>query len=221
MKVNKIVESAMKQLGIIASGESVTGNELVDALSSLQALLAQWCTDRLYVHKATILTIPLTKGANTYLIGKVSGDCCEYEVTCCGDVLARPDIEFEITSISDRAWLDDQEIRIVRDLNNTAEHVKVWYQVDNPNWLFHVKEDAAELKLKAYTLPYDLCDHDELHLPKEYERALITSLALEIAPMFGVEPSGLLLRNQASAISILKRANSTPYYVKNDLPVGF
>ncbi len=220
MKVNKIVESAMKQLGIVASGESVTGDELVDALSSLQALLAQWCTDRLYVHKATILTLPLTKGANTYLIGKVSGDCCEYEVTCCGDLLMRPDIEFEITSISDRAWLDGEEIRLVRDLNNTAEHVKVWYQVDNPNWLFHVIEDASELKIKAYTLPYDLCAHDELHLPPQYERALITSLALEVAPMFGVEPSMLLLKNQANAVDLLRRSNSTPFYVKNDLPVG-
>lgn len=224
MKVNKIVESAMKQLGIVASGESVTGDELVDALSCLQALLAQWCTDRLYVHKATILTLPLTKGANTYLIGKVSGDCCEYEVTCCGDLLMRPNIEFEITSISDRAWLDGKEIRLVRDLNDTAECVKVWYQVDNPNWLFHVAEDASELKIKAYTLPYDLCAHDELHLPPQYERALITSLALEIAPMFGVEPSGILLRNQAQAIVMLKRANITPIYAanaRNELPVGF
>ena len=85
-------------------------------------------------------------------------------------------------------------------------------------------EDASELKIKAYTLPYDLCAHDELHLPPQYERALITSLALEIAPMFGVEPSGILLRNQAQAIVMLKRANITPIYAanaRNELPVGF
>ncbi|MEG2264214.1 MAG: hypothetical protein RSC68_07665, partial [Acinetobacter sp.] len=71
MNVNKIVSSALKQLGIIASGEKATGDELVDALDSLRGLLAQWATDRLHVHKATILTLPLTKGVGTYLVGKI------------------------------------------------------------------------------------------------------------------------------------------------------
>ena len=223
MNVNKIVESAMKQLGVLASGENATGDELVDVLDSLRGLLAQWATDRLHVHKATILTLPLTKGVGTYLIGKIEGDCCEYELTCCGDVLARPDLSAEISHISDRAWLDDQEITLARDLNNTASNIKVWYQMDNPNWIFHVKEAAKELKIKVYTLPFNLCDHDELHLPPQYERALITSLALEIAPMFAVEPSNMLLRNQSQAITILKRANVTPIYVTNsalEIPAG-
>ena len=223
MNVNKIVESAMKQLGLVAAGEKVTGDELVDALDSLRGLLAQWATDRLYVHKATILTLPLTKGIGAYLIGKITGDCCEYELTCCGEVLDRPDLPAEISHISDRAWLDDQEITMVRDLNNTASNVKIWYQMDNPNWTFHVRESAKELKIKVYTLPYDLCDHDELHLPPQYERALITTLALEIAPMFGVEPSATLFRNQNQAITILKRANVTPILATNsamEIPAG-
>ena len=223
MNVNKIVESAMKQLGVLASGENATGDELVDVLDSLRGLLAQWATDRLHVHKATILTLPLTKGVGTYLIGKIEGDCCEYELTCCGEVLDQPDLTAEISHISDRAWLDDEEITLVRDLNNTASNVKVWYQMDNPSWIFHVKESAKELKIKVYTLPYDLCDHDELHLPPQYERALITSLALEIAPMFAVEPSNMLLRNQSQAITILKRANVTPILATNsalEIPAG-
>jgi len=223
MNVNKIVESAMKQLGVLASGENATGDELVDVLDSLRGLLAQWATDRLHVHKATVLTLPLTKGVGTYLIGKIEGDCCEYELTCCGEVLDRPNLTAEISHISDRAWLDDEEITLVRDLNNTANNVKVWYQMDNPSWIFHVKESAKELKIKVYTLPYDLCDHDELHLPPQYERALITSLALEIAPMFAVEPSNMLLRNQSQAITILKRANVTPIYATNsalEIPAG-
>ena len=223
MLVSRIVEMSLKELGVLASGEKVTGDELVDALDSLRGLLAQWATDRLHVHKATILTLPLTKGVGTYLIGKIQGDCCEYELTCCGDVLDQPDLTAEISHISDRAWLDDQEITLARDLNNTASNVKVWYQMDNPNWIFHVKEAAKELKIKVYTLPYDLCDHDELHLPPQYERALITSLALEIAPMFAVEPSNMLLRNQSQAITILKRANVTPILATNsalEIPAG-
>ncbi|MCK4089795.1 hypothetical protein [Acinetobacter radioresistens] len=222
MNVSKIVEAALKQLGVLAAGETAQGDEIADALSSLQDLLHQWATDRLYVHKATILTLPLSKGANTYLIGKIEGDCCQYELTCCGEVLQRPDLTAEISHISERAWLDDEEITLVRDTNSSSNscYVRVWYEVDSPSWRFHVKDHAKELKIKVFTLPYDLCPHDELHLPPHYERALKLTLALEIAPMFGVEPSGLLLKNQANAIEFLKRSNITPLYVKNSLPVG-
>lgn len=219
MNVRKIVELALKQLGVLAAGENAEADELADALDSLQCLLAQWATDRLYVHKANILTLPI-KGKGTYLIGKVASDCCEYAVTCCGDVLHRPDLKAEISHISDRAWLDSDEITLIRDLNNTASFVQVWYEVDAPNWKFHVLDDAKELKIKAYTLPYELCDHDELHLPQSYERPLYLSLAVEIAPMFGVEPSITLLTNQRNAITMLKRGNSTPLYAKNDLNIG-
>ncbi|AYA04624.1 hypothetical protein BEN74_18760 [Acinetobacter sp. WCHAc010034] len=222
MNVSKIATMALKQLGILAAGESAEASELADAVDSLRGLLAQWATDRLYVHKAQILTLRLSKGIGTYLIGKIEGDCCEYELTCCGDVLLRPDLKAEISHISDRARLDGKEITLVRDLNNTAlkNHVQVWYQADAPNWVFHVRENAKELKIKVYTLPFELCAHDELHLPQNYERALILSLALEVAPMFGVEPSITLAANQRNALSLLQSSNITPIYAKNDLPVG-
>lgn len=219
MNVSKIVEKALKKLGVLASGEKSSAEEVADALDDLKALLAQWATQRMLVHKATLITIPL-KGAGTYQVGKIEGDCCEYEISCCGDVLTRPDVKAEISHISDRAWLDDDEITMVRDTNNTASNVRVWYEVDHPNWLFHVKSCAKELKIKTYTLPYDLCFHDELHIPAHYERALVLALALEIAPMFGVEPSQLIYTAHSQAMTILKRSNSTPLYSKNDLRIG-
>lgn len=220
MDVSKIINGALKQLGILAAGENAQAGEMADAIDSLKDLLSQWATMRLYVHKAQILTLPLTKGAATYTIGKIEGECCQYEVTCAGAVLATPDLNAEISKISDRAWLDDEEIRLVRDLNDSASNVQVWYQEDQPNWLFHVLDGASELKLKVYTLPFKLCAHDELSIPPQYERALKLSLTIEIAPMFGIEPSQMLLMNQRQAIEILKRSNSTPLYVKNDLGIG-
>lgn len=223
MNVNKIIESAMKQLGLVATGEKVTGEELVDALDSLRGLLAQWATDRLYVHKASFLTLPLLHGKGTYLIGRIEGDCCEYELTCCGEVLDRPDLSAEITHISDYAWLDGEKFNLTRDSNDSTSKDRVRYEIDAPNWKFHVLEDAKELKIKAYALPFDLCDHDELHLPQSYERPLILSLALDIAPMFGVEPSMTLITNQRNAVNMLKRSNVTPIYATNsalEIPAG-
>lgn len=221
MNVSRLIELSLKQLGVLAAGENAEANELIDAMDSLRGLLAQWATQRLYVYKSIIIDIPLTNGKATYLVGKIDGDCCEYEVSCCGvPLLEQPDIQAEISHISDRAWLDGEEIRLIRDLNNTASNVAAWYEVDEPNWKFHVLKSGSWLKIKALALPFDLCNHDELQIPPSYERPLILSLAVEIAPMFGIEPTQTLFMNQRQSIDMLKRSNSTPFYVKNDLPVG-
>lgn len=220
MNVSKIINGALKQLGILAAGENAQAGEMADAIDSLKGLLSQWATMRLHVYKAQILTLPLSRGAATYTIGKIDGECCQYEVTCEGSVIATPDLNAEIARVLDRAWLDDKEIRLVRDLNDSASNVRVWYQEDSPNWLFHVLDTASELKLKVFTLPYQICAHDELAIPPQYERALKLSLAVEIAPMFGVEPTQLLLMNCRNAMTLLKESNSTPLYVNNDLGIG-
>ena len=44
MNVTKIIESALKQLGVLAAGENAEANELVDAVDVLRGLLSQWAT---------------------------------------------------------------------------------------------------------------------------------------------------------------------------------
>lgn len=195
MNVSKLVDLALKQLGVLASGENAKANEVADAVDSLRGLLAQWATDRLYVYKVLPITLNLT-GKGEYTLSQT------------------------VDSISDIAKLDDCEIKLIRDLNDTGIYVKVRYTEELPYWKFNVLCDAKKLVIKAFTLPTTLDAQDEIELPIKYERALVLSLALEIAPMFGVDPSMLLIKNQSSAIDLLKRSNSTPTYAKNDLPVG-
>jgi len=195
MNVSKLIDLALKQLGTLAAGENANADEVADAVDSLRGLLAQWATDRLYVYKVQPITLNLT-GTGTYLLDQ------------------------EIQSLSDIAKLDDEQINLIRDLNNTGNYIPVIYTEQLPYWSFKVLVDAKKLELKAYVLPTTLQAEDEIELPTKYERPLILSLALEIAPMFGVEPSALLLKNQANAIDLLKRSNSVPAYAQNDLPVG-
>ncbi|WP_180129031.1 MULTISPECIES: hypothetical protein [unclassified Acinetobacter] len=195
MNVSKLIELSLKQLGVLAAGENAEANEIADAVDSLRGLLAQWATERLYIYKVQPVTVDL-HGAGTYTLNET------------------------IQSLSDHAKLDDADILMIRDLNNTGTYIPVVYTEQHPFWKFQVLEDAKKLEINAHVLPTELESFDEIELPIKYERPLILSLALEIAPMFGVEPSALLIRNQASAIDLLKRSNSTPFYVNNDLPIG-
>lgn len=193
---------SLKQLGVLAAGESVQGDELSDALIAFEGLLAQWATQHLYVYKASDVVIPLS-GVGVYTVGPLAAD-----------------VVADIQSISDKAFLDDQEIALVRDTNDSKPDAQVVYSVGVPNWTFSVLTTGDELKIKVHSLPVDLAAQNELAVPSNYQRPLVLSLAVELAPMFGVEPTQMLLLNQRNAVEMLKRSNTTPLYVKNDLPIG-
>lgn len=193
---------SLKQLGVLAAGESVQGGELADALITLEGLLSQLATQKLYIYKSTDVVIPLS-GVNSYTVGPLAAD-----------------IAADIQGVSDKAFLDDQEITLIRDTNNSKPDAQVVYSVGVPNWTFTVLTTGDELRIKVYSLPSDLVAQNELIVPSNYQRPLVLSLAVELAPMFGIEPTQMLLLNQRNAIEMLKRGNTTPLYVKNDLPIG-
>ena len=195
MLVSKLINLSLKQLGVLAAGENADANEVADAVDALRGLLAQWATERLYIYKVQPIVINLT-GTGTYTLSET------------------------IQSVSDHAKLDDEKILMARDLKNIGEYQPVIYSEQKPYWKFQVLEDAKKLEINAYVLPTELESFDEIDLPTKYERPLILSLALEIAPMFGVEPTQTMFMNQRQAVELLKRSNSTPFYVQNDLPVG-
>ena len=204
MLVSRIVEMSLKQLGILAAGESVQGDELADALIVLEGLLAQWATQKLYIYKASNVTVPLN-GIGVYTVGLLSAD-----------------VTADIQGISDKAFIDDEEITLVRDTNLKTD-AQVIYSVGAPNWTFDVRVNGSELKFKSYSLPIEIIAQNELVVPTNYQRPLILTLAVELAPMFGVEPTQMLLLNQRQAVEMLKRSNVTPIYATNsavEIPAG-
>ena len=200
MNVTKIIESALKQLGVLAAGENAEASELVDAIDVLRGLLSQWATKRLYIHKVEQITLNLNGSA------KASPNDSD-----------APDYKTSISSIVERGLLSGEPVYIVRDTNATQDNAEVTYSVNGEVWTFF---GDGELSFKALTLPYDVAPDDELQLPPSYERPLILALALDLSTMFGVEPTQMLLTNYRSATTLLKESNSAPLYTGNDLPVG-
>lgn len=241
MEISKIINGALKQLGVLSAGENAQAGELADALDCLQQLLAQWANERLYIYKSNILILKLD-GSGVFRIKPKSCNknfCCDYEISecvacnssdftsedcTCGLHNPKPKTHLhdDVQSIFDIAWLDGRQIELIRDLSNSkTRYASIFYKRDADEWVFDIQDKSAkELKIKVFTFPESFDCNDELAVPKHYERALRLTLALEIAPMFGVEPSMLLLKNQSNAIDLLKRSNSTPFYAVNDLPIG-
>lgn len=236
MNVSKIITGALKQLGVLAAGENAQADELADALDCLHELLAQWAHDKHCIYKSNILILKLD-GSGVFRIKpkhESENFCCEYEVSDCAacnsyeftseectcglhNPPVKTDLNADIQSISSVAWLDGNKIDLVRDTNDTGPaNQPVIYSMNDNEWRFDIQNKSAkELKIKVFTFPSTLECDDELMVPKRYERALRLSLALEIAPMFSVEPSMTLMKNQSNAMRLLSKSNVTPIYVKN------
>jgi hypothetical protein len=102
MNVTKIIESALKQLGVLAAGENAEASELVDAIDVLRGLLSQWATKRLYIHKVEQITLNLNGSA------KVSPNDTD-----------APDYKTSISGIVERGLLNGEPVYIIRDTNTT------------------------------------------------------------------------------------------------------
>ena len=81
MLVSRIIEMSLKQLGVLAAGESVQGNELADALITLEGLLSQWATKRLYIHKVEQITLNLNGSAK---VSPNNTDAPDYKTSISG-----------------------------------------------------------------------------------------------------------------------------------------
>lgn len=63
------------------------------------------------------------------------------------------------------------------------------------------------------SLPLDI--HETIDWPKNLERLVILSLAIDLAPDYGVEPSATLVNRRNGAITVLKQSNAKPIFTKS------
>ena len=66
MTVQDAIESAMRKLGVLASGESATPSELNDSMGTLQTMLRMWASQRILVHATTKESFNLVAGQASY-----------------------------------------------------------------------------------------------------------------------------------------------------------
>jgi hypothetical protein len=64
-----LLASAARLIGVLASGETLSGNESADGLLIAQQMMDSWQAERLNIFSITISEFPLTPGQQTYTLG--------------------------------------------------------------------------------------------------------------------------------------------------------
>lgn len=214
---NAIIRSALGKLGVIAPGEQVKPNDATDCLRALNVLLDAWGVENLYAYATQQIDHAVASATNSLTIGPTGNIV----------VAARP-VRFEAGSYYSAGGVDYLMFKITEDEYNGIGIKTVGgvgpdlfkYVPSLPNGVLHFYPQAEAGSTLHLVVQTQIAAFATLAasytLPPGYERALIFSLAEEVAADFEREIPPTVARNAANARRFIKRAN----HVVPQLQVG-
>lgn len=204
----RLVESALRSIGVLASGEEAQPAELQDALLYAKQMLDSWTNETLLVPALVHEQFTLTE-QNSFTIGP-GGDFDTVRPTVIEQLnIKTPEgynAAVEIVGLN--TWSD------IPIKNNVQSYPRyAYYTSDNPLGILRFSAVIAagnELLMVSSKPIQDLpALTAEVEFPPGYERAIRLGLALELAPEYGKQVDRVIAAQYAQARKVLKRTNST------------
>ena len=221
----ELVGSSLIQIGVLALGEELEESGRDEGLKRLRLLLDTWAVQGLLVPSLSRIRHTVTERTNTFTLG-VSTDDPDIEVNS-------PYTELRVVSYRSSA---ERDLYPLNRLNYSELVGRFAESSTYPNGYYYEGgfplaeirfdsnldiDDVFEIAGDTYLVPEAIVGTGAFSLPREYERALLLSLALELAPAYGSSVSGTSLRETKTmakeAKSGLMQRNIQPVRVKYDL----
>lgn len=214
-----LITDALIEIGAHDLGQAVPAEEAALALRKLNQMLDRWATSPSMYPVLPEVSVPLD-GSASYTIGPT------------GDVVATRPIRIDRATCVDSAGFEYQ-VRVLSrplwdDIPNkdvTGGPVSdVWYDATSTNGTVYVYPKADN----EYTLKLDVTSSlfsftslsTASTLPVGYESAIVSNLAVELAPSFQRQAPAELIRRAAGAVRAIKRSNTEPLLVDVGLSGG-
>jgi len=220
MAVIDIISRAMRLLGVYSIGEVPSADESASGLAALNSMLESWSTQNLFIYAQSTNQIPLTAGVASYIVGP--------SITS-AFITTRP------VEILDSSYIDISGVSYaltvlpLENYNDIALKAgvsgipSVLYALmtmpDITLTLWPVPSQTMTLNLVSNKLITSFTTiADVVLLPPGYDRALVYSLAEELAPEYQMAISPDLARKAAHARKVVKRVNTQVPFMK--MPYG-
>lgn len=201
-----LITSAMRQLGVLATGEVATADEANDGLIALNDVIETWNIEGLTIYGSLPSTFTTVQGQYIYTIGPTGNWVATRPPSILDAYCTVQSVDFPIG-----AWTLDQWM--AQPIKTIQQQIieRLVYVNDFPNGqiiLWPTPASAISVTLnfdRQITQAATLAT--TLSLPPGYVRALRYAIAVELAPSYGGQDLSAYAR---STKSILKRANRTP-----------
>jgi hypothetical protein len=221
MTVSDLITRSMRLLGALNIGDQPTAAEAQNALTALNALADAWALERLLLYTTGRNLYNLAPNQQVYQIGPLGPDWIAprpLSLEGAGLIISSSDptqvleVPLEVLR-TDRDW---QMLR-VKGITSTLP-TKLYYDhgfstgagnLGSGNIaLWPVPTQANQIALYTPTAISQFTGLTQtISLPPGYNRALVYSLAIEMAPEFDRQPSEVIVAVAERALDNLKRTN--------------
>jgi len=174
---NTLIKSALRGIGVIATGETPTADEMNDGFEALKFMLRAWSAKNIMIPYITNEAITTT-GAESYTWG-----------TGGAIATARPEAIVGAYVVDDRIIeiVDQAKYRRKRVSGDTGNTLYIWYSPEFPLgkvYIFPLGSETIYIDcLKALSDPALLTS--DVAFPPEYDEAIKYNLAVRLAPEYG------------------------------------
>ena len=234
MLVSTIINSALRKLGVVASGEIIEPEEQNDALTALQVMLRSWSAEKINVFSSVSESYTLTSGTNSYTWG-VGGviNTPRPNAVVGASILDSNGTTYPVEIISESKY------RKIPTKTSSGRPYYIFPKYTYPyviTYLYPTPNTAETLNLESLkpfteSSSFDSAD-DTLVMPVIYEEPIIYNLAVRCAPEYGksvpssvarvadVSYNSLITRNSANhvePIGVLLPINKNNYNININL----
>jgi hypothetical protein len=219
MTVRDLISASLRDLGVLASGESLQPADGQDALLTLNNLLDSWSTNSLFVYDRVNRIFTLATSKQTYTLG-TGGDFNAprpifIEKANWVDPAQNPTYELTLQIFTMEQWAEI----MVKGLQGTipwALYYDKAFPLMNVNF-WPIPISGKEISLWNWeTITSFSSLNDTITLPPGYNRAIQKNLALELAPSYSRQVSPELASSAQVSMADIKRANVREKLMKVD-----
>jgi hypothetical protein len=210
LSLTTVANAAAQFLGVLDSGESLSAQQLTDALAVANQLLDNWSSEGLFAVADLITSFTLTSGVQSYTIG--AGQTINITrpvqiVAAAFKNAAGPGGPIKV--INERDWA---EIPDRQRLSWIIE--KLFWDRGNPTGSIYISPvpqgTGLSAEIHSYVPLTQFADvTTAISILPGYARFLELGLAIELAPQYDMAPSQTLMANFGDAAARIRKLNAS------------
>lgn len=215
MTARDLINSSLRLIGVLASGETCNANEAVNALARLNGMIKSWGVDGLMVFKVTREEFALSASQASRTMGSGGNFNTTRPVKILRVGVEDGTTEIPVEIITAEQWADISD-KSTTATNPTKVYIEGTYPLETIN-LWPIPTDTNNLVIYSQKpILSTLALSDSISVPDGYEEALEYNLAVRLAPEFG-KPMDQLVYQEAMDLKLnLMRQNTKPVYASSD-----
>lgn len=206
-----LIKAALKEIGVLAAGETPTAEEASDAKDQLNRLIDQWAGERLILSSEARTVFTITSGTAVYAVGEsqvvnrirpVFIRRVRFQ-----DTTPTPDLEMDLTRLT------EDEYAAIPMKALTSTYPQAWYYNPSfPSGMLTLWPVPTATTLQGVMYAPTAINQvgaltESASNPPGYGRMIVKNLAKELCPSYGREPSQELLEQARESKADVKREN--------------